>query len=111
MADGYHVSPPALVRLAGTFTGQQQGARQVGDPIRQSVAAVDTGEAALDSETRSLVDTLNTLFGLFGDGLAQTGTILSEIAEDYETSDRYSAEDMSRIGDEELGDDAQVSHG
>lgn len=104
MADGYHVSLPALVRLAGTFTDQQQGARQVGGPLQQSAAAVDTGEAALDAETRTLAETLNTLFGLFGDGMARTGTVLTETAEDYAATDRYTAEDMNRIADE-LGDD------
>jgi hypothetical protein len=114
MADGYHVSPPALVRLAGTFTEQQQNFRRVGGPIQPCAAALDTGEAALDTETRSLVDTLNTLFGLFGDGATQTGTVLTEIAEDYEITDRYTAEDMSQIVDERLGDNVdipQVSHG
>ncbi|HEX6355443.1 DUF6317 family protein [Actinophytocola sp.] len=103
MSDGYRVSTPSLVRLAGTFTGQQKGVQQLGGPVQQSAAAVDTGEAALDAETRTLIDTINTLFGQFGQGLELTGTILTEIAEDYDTSDLDSAEDMNRIAAEDLG--------
>ena len=108
MSDGYHVSTPALVRLAGTFAGQQQSTQQLGGPVQQRAAAVDTGEAALDAETRTLIDTVNTLFGQFGNGLEQTGTILTEIAADYDTSDRRSADDMDRITVEDLGGHVDV---
>ena len=103
MSDGYHVSPPALVRLADGFTGQQQSFTGLGSPVQQRAAAVDTGEAALDGETRSLIDTINSLFGLFGQGMERTGTVLAEIAEDYEADDEVTAEVMDRITAEDLG--------
>jgi hypothetical protein len=103
MSDGYHVSPPAVVRLADGFTGQQQSFARLGSPVQRSAAAVDTGEAALDQETRALIDTINSLFGLFAQGMERTGAVLAEIAEDYEADDRGTADVMDRISAEDLG--------
>jgi uncharacterized protein YukE len=103
MSDGYQVSLPALVRLAGSFAGQQQSFRQLGDPVQQRAAAVDTGDAALDAEVRTVIDTVHTLFGQFGDVLEQTGTVLAEITADYEERDQRVVDDMDRIAAEDLG--------
>jgi hypothetical protein len=111
MSDGYRVSTPALVRLAGTFAGQQRSVQKLGGPVQQRAAAVDTGEAALDAETRTLIDTINTLFGQFGLGLERTGTVLTEIAADYDASDLDSADDMNRIAAEDFGVRVDVPQG
>jgi uncharacterized protein YukE len=102
------VSPPALVRLAGTFAGQQQSFHRLGSPVQRRAAAVDTGDAALDAETQAVIDTINTLFGQFGDVLEQTGTVLNEIAADYEASDQGIVDDMDRIAAEDLGGHVDV---
>jgi hypothetical protein len=107
MSDGFHVSPPALVDLGGTFAGQQQSFHGLCGPAQQRAAAVDTGDAALDAETKVLIDMVSTMFRQAGDGLAETGTILTEIAAEYVASDQRGVGDIKPLA-EELGENVDV---
>jgi hypothetical protein len=103
MSDGFHVSPPALTRLAGTFADQQQPVHRLAGPIQQRAGAVDTGDPALDADTRRVMDLVGDVFRQFGEGMALAGTVLDEIAADYQATDGESADEQDAIAVADLG--------
>jgi ABC-type transporter Mla subunit MlaD len=103
MSDGFHVSPSALNRLAGTFADQQQPFQRLCGPVQQRAGAVDTGDPALDADTRRVMDLVSSVFQQFGEGVARTGTVLDEIAADYQATDGESADQQVEIAEADLG--------
>ena len=103
MSDGFHVSPPALTRLAGTFADQQQPFHRLGGPVQQRAGAVDTGDAALDADTRRVIELVGDLFRQFGEGVASAGTVIDEVAADYQARDGESADQQDEIAVSDLG--------
>lgn len=103
MPDGFHVSPPALTRLAGTFAGQQRPFHRLGDPVQQRAGAVDTGDPALDADTRRVLALVSDVFRQCGEGMALAGTVLDEIAADYQATDGESADEQDAIAVSDLG--------
>ena len=103
MSDGFHVSPPALTRLAGTFADQRQPFHRLGGPVEQSAGAVDTGDAALDADTRRVMKLVSDVFRQCSEGMALAGTVLDEVAADYQATDGESADEQDAIAVSDLG--------
>ncbi len=103
MSDGFHVSPPALTRLAGTFADQQQPFHRLGGPVQQRAGAVDTGDAALDADTRRVMDLVSSVFQQFGEGMSLAGSVIDEVAADYQATDGESADQQDAIAVADLG--------
>jgi uncharacterized protein YukE len=97
MSDGFQVSLSALTGLAGTFDSRQQGFRSLGGPLRQSAAAVRTGDAALDSEIQNVVGHCDAVFGQMADALGQFADGLRANAQNYQDVDSQTAQSLQAL--------------
>lgn len=108
MSQGHHVNVSAVHDLAGTFAGQEQTMRALGGPLDAGAGAVNTGNPALDAETRAVVDQVTELFAGMGGAFGRIAADLRDVATEFQAFDRQVAADATRTVTDGL---AGIDHG
>jgi hypothetical protein len=91
MSDGFAVDLDAVTRLADTLAAQQEAVAKVGGPIQQQVDHLDTGDPALDAETRALAAEVDGLFIRFADAFVAIANDLDITVDSYRLYDAEAA--------------------
>jgi len=99
MGDGYHVSLSAMSGLTDSFSQRQQDFHQVAGPMRDGAAGISTGDPALDTETRDLINFVKATYARVGDVLASVGGAVDVVAGNYQDGDTQVATSYQQLMD------------
>ena len=99
MGDGYQLSVSAVTRLADSFAGHQQPVRAIGGPLLDAAGSINTGDPALDAETRDVISRVNELFTLVGDTLGRFSDALNDVVDNYQQGDQQVADSFAELMD------------
>jgi hypothetical protein len=103
MSDGFAVDLDAVTRLADTLAEQQQAVATSGGPMRQRADRLDTGDPALDAETRALVAEADNLVIRFADAFVAIANGLDTAVESYRSYDAEAAASYRELANAQPG--------
>lgn len=96
MSQGHNVNVSAVHDLAGTFAGQQETMRALGGPLHQGAGTVNTGNPALDAETRAVIEQVTQLFTSMSGAFGRISADLRDVATEFQEFDRQVADNETR---------------
>ena len=103
MGDGFQLSVSAVARLADAFADKQKRFHQVGDPLTEAAASIDTGDASLDAETRDVIRRVNDMFALMGDTWWRLAGAVDTVVDNYQQGDEQVADSYRELMDDVSG--------
>lgn len=103
MGDGFELSVSAVSGLADAFADQQQRFHQLGGPLQDAAATIDTGDAGLDVETRAVIGRVNTMLGLIGDTWDRLAGAVDTVVDNVQQTDQQVADSYRELSDGAAG--------
>jgi hypothetical protein len=91
MGDGFQLSVSAVTQLADSFADKQQRFQEVGGPLQDAAAAIDTGDPGLDAETRDVMRRVNAMFVAIADAWDHGAGALDTVVENHQQIDQQVA--------------------
>ncbi len=99
VGDGFQLSVSSVTDLADAFAEKQQRFHEVGGPLREAAASIDTGDPGLDAETRDVIRRVNDMFVLIGDTWGRFADALDTVVDNYQQADQQVADGYRALGD------------
>ena len=100
MGESFQLSVSAVTRMADAFADRRETFHQIGAPLTAAAAAIDTGDAGLDAETREVVRRVTEMFALMGDTWWRLAGAVDTVVDNYQQGDQQVADSYRELMDD-----------